>query len=182
MTSKPIISTKFGDTGRTRLYSGETLSKASAQVETLGHLDELVSVLGLARYYSEDADIGQRILNVQRELFTIGSEAATTAGHARELTRRVDQNFVDQLEQQCQSLYAKTEIPKGFIVPGSSPASSYLDHARAVARRAERSIVYLHDQGLITNPHVLVWMNRLSDYLYLMARYSEENPTMVKLD
>lgn len=180
MKKKIIITTKVGDRGTSRLFSGEVVSKTSARLEAYGDLDELVSLLGMARYHAKSKRIKSEILELQRVLFMVSSELATTIAKLDKLPKRVDEKFLSDFEKKVQSLYEATPIPHGFVIPGSTLSSCFLDQARAIARRAERKVVKLYEEKEISNEKLLVWMNRLSDYLYLMARFEEEKPTLVK--
>lgn len=177
---KNSITTKNGDAGHTALYSGEQVSKASARTEACGDIDELSSVLGIARVTSQNPVLVQDIHTLQLALFTVGAELATTAEFLSVLSRRIDEQAVKDLEAKMAELEASIQMPGGFIVPGGSPAAAHLDHARTVARRCERRAVQLRDQGEIDNPPVLVWLNRLSDYLWLLARREEGDEVLLK--
>lgn len=175
------ITTCFGDGGETRLFSGETVSKASARPEAYGDLDELVSQLGVARsLLPEDDGTAREILRLQDELFVAGAELATTADALARLRRRVDAALVADLD--ARRLRVEQSLPPatGFILPGGTPAAAHLDLARALARRLERRVVALHDRGEIANPHLLVWVNRLSDHLWLLARRVEGSRTRLQ--
>lgn len=180
MTLKSKITTKTGDKGFSHLFSGEHVPKSHLRLEAFGNIDELVSVLGLARFYAIKPRIKEELLNLQRDLFVVASELATTEEKLNKLPKRIDEAFVSQFEERHQSLYDATPIPNDFIIPGESLSSGYLDLARTVCRRAERAIVRLFESKEMTNAHVLVWINRVSDYIYFMARFEEEKPKLVK--
>ena len=163
----------------TRLFSGERVPKNSARTEACGDLDELVGILGVARAASRRKDVREAILEVQRGLFTIGSELATTAEKVRLLPRRVDANMIHQIDRKRKDLEARIKWPSGFIIPGGNPAAAHIDLARAVARRGERKVAGLVLTRVVRNQLVLVWMNRLSDYLWLLARLEEGKSTLV---
>lgn len=167
------ITTKTGDSGKTRLFSGEKISKNAPQTQAYGDIDELVSILGIVRASSNDSALCIAIMSLQTQLFTIGSELATTPQKIAKLTCRADAAMVSDLDKKCQTLEANITMPKTFILPGGTLTSAYIDLARAVTRRCERQIVAMHDAQLVKNPHMLVWVNRLSDYLWLLARYHE---------
>lgn len=152
-----------GDGGFTRLGSGERVSKDDPSVEALGDLDELVSVLGLARLQVARPVTGRCLLELQRLLFRVGAELAG-APH----TRPMDARCVQELERGCR----KHRVPagRGFLEPAADLAAAHLDHARAVARRLERRVVGLARCGRSQNPYLLAWLNRLSHYLWLLAR------------
>lgn len=174
------ITTRTGDSGTTRLYSGETVSKASARPDAYGAIDELVSQLGVARCYVRLDATRDAVLYVQRTLFRVASELATTAPHLDRLKQRVDAACLAELDARRDALEATITLPNGFIVPGGEPSPAHLDLARAMSRRCERLAVALFESGEITNSVLLVWLNRLSDYLYLLARSEETAPMLVK--
>ena len=170
----------MGDQGKTRLFSGESVSKKSPRVDAYGDLDELVSILSIARHLVTHNEIKQDLLLIQRSLFTVGAELATSPDKLSKLPSRVDANFLKVIEAQREKLESLVSIPRGFVIPGNNLAAAYLDFARTVARRCERKVVGLFEAKEIQNEILIVWMNRLSDYLYLMARYEEEATFMVK--
>jgi cob(I)alamin adenosyltransferase len=175
------ITTRTGDNGSTRLFSGEQVSKASARPSAYGDVDELGSILGLARAFLTDPTVCDEILLIQRELFVVGAELATAPNGLARLTQRADEAFLTELDRRRDRLEAAVELPKGFVVPGGDdPGAAALDLARAVSRRCERRAVALQEAGEIDNPYLLKWMNRLSDHLYLLARAAEATRTMVK--
>ena len=177
---RPSITTKTGDKGQTRLFSGELVSKNSPRLEAYGDLDELACVLGVARYYIKGQELNGEILSVQRFISIVAAELATSPEKLDKLKQRVDQKSFAAFEEKRENWENQTTIPQGFVVSGDHLASSYLDLARTVARRCERKVVTLSEQGLMKNEYLLVWLNRLSDYLYLLARFIENKPRMVK--
>jgi len=177
MKATHSIITRLGDKGMTRLFSGEEVPKNSVRAEAFGDLDELVSVLGVARAASRRKDVREAILDVQCGLFVIGSELATTAEKVKLLPRRVDANMVRQIDRKRKDLEARIRRPSGFIIPGRKLAAAHIDLARAVARRCERKVAGLVLARVVRNQLLLVWMNRLSDYLWLLAR-SEEGKSL----
>ena len=121
---KMSITTKTGDRGTTRLFSGEEVSKDSSRPNAYGDLDELVSILGVARCHCPDADTQQAILNLQRDLFVAGSEMATAPGGLERLGQRIDAARLADLERLMTELEEAIEIPNGFIVPGGTPVGA----------------------------------------------------------
>ena len=175
------ITTKTGDKGYTHLFSGEQVLKNSPRLAAYGDLDELVSLLSVARCQTQNKTLKEDILFLQRSLFTIGSELATTPTKISRLKKRIDDQMLKTLEDKRIALESVVEIPRGFVIPGgNSLAAAYLDLARAMARRCERRIVELSEKKEISNETLLIWFNRLSDYLYLMARFEEKKPVLVK--
>jgi len=176
---KPSITTKAGDRGTTRLFSGEEVPKHASRVEALGAVDETVSILGVARAAAQRIETRDAIRQVQKDLFAVGSEIATSLEALDLLSRRVDDAMLAALDARRDALEAATPWPQGFIVPGANPASAHLDHARSVARRLERRVARLVDEGLVANRTLVVWLNRLSDFLWLLARSEEERPDLL---
>lgn len=175
------ITTRTGDRGTTHLFSGETISKASPQTEAYGDLDEVVSILGIARSLTTQPEMAETLMQLQRDLFVIGAELATSAKRLSVLPRRVDEAMLAELDAARDALEARLPKPQGFILPGGTPAAAHIDLARAVTRRCERKVVSMMDQGLLTNPALVVWLNRLSDYLWLLARAEEGTSTLQKV-
>ena len=174
------ITTRTGDNGTTHLFSGERVSKDCPQAHAYGDLDEVVSLLGVARALSPNADTVARLESLQRRLFVVGAELATSREHLARLRERVDEAMLAQLDREREDLEAALPAPGGFILPGGTPAAAHIDLARAVTRRCERKVVGLMEQGVMTNETLLVWLNRLSDYLWLLARAEENGKTVMK--
>lgn len=172
------ITTGIGDRGTTRLFSGERVAKDSPRTNAYGDLDELVSLLGLAHVHARRTRAELRRL--QRELFIVGTELATSWRHVRRLRQRIHQPMLDDLERRRRKAEAAIRMPKGFILPGGNAAGAHLDLARAVSRRLERRVVGLYRRRLVRNRILIVWLNRLSDYLWLLARREEGRATVLK--
>ncbi|HEX8901953.1 cob(I)yrinic acid a,c-diamide adenosyltransferase [Vitreimonas sp.] len=169
------IVTKAGDGGKTRLVTGEPVSKASARVAAYGAVDEVNSAIGVARLHTNAKPTLDAILErVQNDLFDLGADLATP--HAPDLKfepLRIQPSQVDRLEAEVDQLNEQLEPLTSFILPGGSPAAAHLHLARAIARRAERDIVALADVEEIS-PDAIKFMNRLSDLLFVAARYANE--------
>ncbi len=170
------VYTRTGDKGTTSLYDGSRVPKDSARVESYGTLDELNSQLGLARSLIAEERISQIIFRVQRELFDVAGELATS--DPKKFPEKIGEAEVEQLESDIDSfLNSMNKKEKSrFIVPGSSQASAALHVARTICRRAERRTITLTGEAEIREV-ILKYLNRLSDLIYTLARYSE-----VKLD
>ncbi len=140
----------------------ERVSKDSLIVEALGAIDELNSFLGIAKTQSNDTKIQKIIGEVQKNLLTIGS---ITGGSKLRFTK----NKTKKLERIIDEIEGKLPILKNFVVPGGSLTAAWLQYARALTRRAERRIVALSNTQ-ITKPSILIYMNRLSDFLFMLAR------------
>lgn len=174
------ITTRNGDGGRTRLYSGEEVAKDAPEVEACGDLDELGSLLGVARLHVVLPETREVLLDLQRMLFIVAGEAATAHDHVDMLVVRVEEAMVEQLDQACADLEARIAMPRGFVIAGGNAAGAHLDHARAVSRRCERRVIALSQERKMENPALLAWVNRLSDYLWLLARLEEGDARMAK--
>jgi cob(I)alamin adenosyltransferase len=167
---------KKGDEGETSLLFGHRIPKNSFCCEAYGTLDEAVSCLGVALNVSNKKKTKEIILRIQKELFIIGSELAIKPGDYEKFSAsfpQVDDGMVNELENEIDELESIVEMPKSFIVPGSSLSSGWLDFSRAIVRRAERRVVALKENKEIRNNAILHYLNRLSDLLFTLARYEE---------
>ena len=178
MTSSPRkkIYTKYGDEGSTSLLYGGRVSKSNVHTEAYGITDEAVSAMGLARALSDDPKVKEVLVRLQRELFIVGAELATDPERYEVFNRHfkpVTAEMVAGLEDLIDGLQAEAEMPNLFILPGGSPASAAMDVARTITRTAERRCVALKEQGGLTNPDILHYMNRLGDLLFVLARYQD---------
>ena len=174
----PKIYTRYGDQGETGLLYGGRVSKADPRCEAYGTTDEAISTLGLARALSSDQRVREIILEVQRELFTVGGELATAPDHYQTFLKHFQPNtpeMVTRLEQLIDQLNGELSLPRSFIIPGASPASAALDVARSTLRRAERRVVDLKERGLLGNDEVLRYLNRLADLVFILARYQDRD-------
>jgi cob(I)alamin adenosyltransferase len=166
------IATKRGDSGQTGLAGGIRVSKSSLRVETYGTVDELNSVLGVARSHCENADLCERTKLIQRELFRIGSGLATPP-ESRKPQVPVPEEMVEGLTRQVLEIEATEGLLSDWSLPGEHPSGAMYDHARTVCRRAERWVVRLIESGEAVEPNILAYLNRLSDLLWLFARKLE---------
>ena len=174
------ITTKAGDEGTTRLFSGEEVLKDSPRTVAYGDIDELGSLLGVARAHAQYPGISSALVEIQRSLFTVAAELATTEEQVKKLARRVDNEMVRELDQCREAMEKAVQVPDGFVIPGGTIGAAHIDHARTVARRCERRVVALMRDGHVKNINVLIWFNRLSDYLWLLARHEEGESVMLK--
>ena len=169
------IVTKAGDGGKTRLATGEPVSKASLRVEAYGAVDEANSTIGVARLHTTADPILDPILDrAQNDLFDLGADLATP--HSDDLKfepLRIKVSQVVRLEAEVDQLNEKLTPLNSFILPGGTPAAAHLHVARAVARRAERAIVALAAVENIS-PEPVKFANRLSDLLFVAARYAND--------
>ncbi|HTQ38755.1 MAG TPA: cob(I)yrinic acid a,c-diamide adenosyltransferase [Pirellulales bacterium] len=170
------IYTKTGDAGDTGLFAGPRVRKDDLRIEAYGTVDELNAVLGLVRSHATvgqaklPAKIDAQLARIQHALFDLGAELATPDPKARG-TSFVTPQEIGVLEQAIDGFEAQLPPLKTFILPGGTPGAAWLHLARTVCRRAERQVVTLAQREAGNfSPHVLVYLNRLSDLLFVMAR------------
>lgn len=171
------IYTRTGDKGETSLFTGERVSKDNIAMEALGTVDECNSAIGLAISLLPDNKkfhrTREQLILIQHTLFDLGAALATPrtkASNSKIEKTRFDDEGTLLLEQWMDEI--ETELPplKTFILPGGHPAGAALHLARSTCRRVERLIIPLHKQTDVSN-HVLMYINRLSDYLFMASRY-----------
>ena len=170
------VYTKFGDTGETSLLYGGRVSKNSPNTEAYGITDEAVSVMGLARAFTNAPKVNDLLRQLQRELFTIAAELATDPDKYelfQQHFKPVTEEMVESLETAIDSLEEEFEMPNVFILPGGSQASAAIDLARCVIRTAERRVVAMAEQDGLTNGLIMTYLNRLGDLLFVLARYED---------
>ncbi len=173
------IYTKTGDKGKTSLFDNKRVFKDDIRVEAYGTVDELGAFMGLAKNYVEDKEMYDYIYKIQNKLFTVASILATE--DSTKIKHNIKETDISDLENIIDVYMGRLGDPTGFIVNGSGKKSGHLHVARTVCRRAERRIITL--SGVAQVDGLLIkYVNRLSDALYAMARYSEENETNVKYD
>lgn len=166
------IATKTGDKGQTGLVGGVRVSKSSLRVETYGTVDELNSFLGLARSICEHAEAKDLTRSIQKELFILGAELATP-GTLKPEQARVTQEMIDRLTNEVHRIEAIQGILSDWSIPGEDPASAAFDVARTVCRRTERLAVRLAESGENVSPLAIIYLNRLSDLVWLLGRWVE---------
>ncbi|HEX4579306.1 MAG TPA: cob(I)yrinic acid a,c-diamide adenosyltransferase [Candidatus Dormibacteraeota bacterium] len=170
------IVTRRGDGGETSLLYGGRVPKDDLHTEAYGALDEAISALGLARALCTDPSRAGRLLDLQRDLFTVGAELATASTDRDKLEKHfatVGPTMVDGLDAEVADLEARIELPRGFVIPGGTAVAAALDLARTFVRRAERRAVTLERAGELANAEVLRYLNRCSDLLFMLAREAE---------
>jgi cob(I)alamin adenosyltransferase len=172
------IATKTGDDGTTALMYGRRLSKSHPRVEAYGTVDELNAALGMARALSPESAVGGEIIAIQKDLVILMGELATAA---EDMARYVKDGFsvvTPELTVQLDAIVREIESQivsfKGWATPGANPAAAALDMARTTCRRAERRVCALHEAGQLKNAEIIIFLNRLSDALWLMARRAEQ--------
>ncbi|MBI2166206.1 MAG: cob(I)yrinic acid a,c-diamide adenosyltransferase [Chloroflexi bacterium] len=170
------IYTKRGDQGDTDLLYGGRVSKTDPRCAACGSVDEAVSALGLARALSVDPKVQVALKDAQRELFLVGGELATDVKEYDTYKRHfapVTSQMTERLEKLIDGIEGQVHLPASFVIPGASPASAAIDLARSILRRAEREAVGLKERRLLINPEILRYLNRLSDLLFMLARYED---------
>lgn len=167
--AKMSVYTRTGDLGKTSLFAGKRVSKASLRVKTYGSLDELNSVLGVTLTFVKDGKIKKELKRIQNDLFEIGAELSK-AGRFKnlELSSYLEKR-VFEFENIIDSLTTKLPELNNFILPGGGKGGSFLHLARTIARKVERSIVALSEKENVEGK-IIVFINRLSDLLFMMAR------------
>jgi cob(I)alamin adenosyltransferase len=161
------IYTKFGDAGETSLLSGRKISKADARIDACGSVDELSAFIGLIIAFSDNNDIKETLANVQKHLFVIGADLSNASGPSR--IPKISPMDISELETRIDAIDA--ELPKltHFILPGGSKTAALIHLARTVCRRAERTVVILSQKEKI-DPNIIIYLNRLGDFLFMLAR------------
>jgi cob(I)alamin adenosyltransferase len=163
------ISTRRGDDGTTSSPGGSRLSKGEQRVEAAGCVDELNSILGVARAFCDDTYLAETVLRIQRLLFPLGS-AISTKPDGRRPVPEITDDMVAMLDALVSRLEAQPGIARDWTIPGGHRTSAHFEVARTVCRRAERNVVRLMTSGEKVQKNVLRFLNRLSDALWLCAR------------
>ncbi|MGV3766581.1 MAG: cob(I)yrinic acid a,c-diamide adenosyltransferase [Chitinophagaceae bacterium] len=167
------IYTKTGDAGKTSLIGGTKVPKSHIRIETYGTVDELNSYIGLLNDHLTDTHTRNILREIQDRLFTVGASLACDP--EKETKMRIPdlkEEDIHLLEQEMDKMNEQLPAMKFFILPGGHPAVSTAHIARCVCRRAERLCVQLQQEDMFIEPIVLKYMNRLSDYLFVVARYT----------
>jgi len=171
------IATKTGDSGTTGLMYNRRVSKCHPRVEAYGAVDELNAAMGMARALSQKNFLSDNLLITQKDLVIVMGELAT---QVEDLPRYKKDGFsfttpelTSKLDRLVQELEARKISFKGWATPGATPCSAALDVARTTCRRAERRVCHLLETNLLENAEIIVFLNRLSDVLWLMARFEE---------
>lgn len=177
------IYTRTGDKGTTGLADGSRIEKDHLRIETYGTVDELNSVIGICQSHlseisslevTKNLNLSLWLSAIQNDLFNLGSDLATPVEKRWEKIILVDENDVKQLEKMIDLIQKKLPALNHFVLPGGTVLNSYFHLARTVCRRAERCIVSLQKVEKI-NPNAVIYVNRLSDLLFVMARYAQHS-------
>lgn len=164
------IYTKTGDKGMTSLIGGKRVPKNSARLESYGTIDELNSYLGMIRSFQIDLQVVEELVIIQSRLFDIGGNLATDPEQTEIKVRLgVKENDIDLLEKAIDRMDAEVPPMKYFVLPGGNQVVSFCHMARTVCRRAERRILDLSGETIV-DELVLRYINRLSDYLFILSR------------
>ncbi len=163
------IYTKTGDQGTTALFGGKRISKADLRIDSYGTVDELNSYVGLLRDQDVNRNRNDFLIEIQDRLFTIGSILATELGNNKVKIPALQEENIQVLEKEIDSMEAGLPPMRVFVLPGGHPSVSFGHIARTVCRRAERLAVALDQQDKI-DPLVIKYLNRLSDYLFVLCR------------
>jgi len=179
------IVTRTGDDGTTGLMFNRRVSKSHPQVEAYGTVDELNAALGLARAAAHQPPLHGQLLGIQKDLVTVMGELATLP---EDLPRYLKDGFpvltpdmVAKLDAMARDIEAQNISFKNWATPGANATSAALDLARTVCRRAERRVCALRESGRLENAQMTIYLNRLSDVLWLLARWAESHETPVSV-
>lgn len=170
------VTTRGGDQGETSLYNGERRRKDDMVFEALGDLDEFVTALGLVRAHAEGAAYAKTVEAIQRRLFVLGGMVAMpeSAPEYKDI-RKITSEDVEALEQDEKRLLDSTAVAEAFVAPGATKASAFIDMARALCRRTERRVIsIIRERGTRGLIDAQRYLNRLSDYLFILARSVEQ--------
>ena len=160
------IYTRTGDDGTSGLVDGSRVSKSGPRMTAIGEVDEANAAIGMAIALLIPGDLTEHLLGIQNDMFDLGADLATPG----EIGLRIVASQVERLEQAIDAMNAELEPLQSFILPGGSAAVAALHLGRTVVRRAERAAVALNESEPL-NPHLLAYLNRLSDLLFVTARY-----------
>ena len=168
------VYTKRGDKGETDLLGGSAARKDSLKVESYGCVDEASSFIGVARYYCKNKVIKERLKGIQNKLLVLGGFLASDDKGKEMMKDQIKEEDIKLLEEYIDEYNQKLPPLKHFILPGDEEVATHFHVARTVVRRAERRIVSLTAQEPDLNPLIQKYVNRLSDLMFVLARYSEE--------
>ena len=178
--------TRSGYKGETFLLFGEKVSKNDIRVECYGVIDECMSNLGVAKSILKNQNITEVekiILNIQRKLFIISSEIACPKKKYEEMKQKykfISEDMIKETENYIDYFQKNSPDINFFVLPGSSEASSYVDISRTICRKAERLCVKVKEKNLLNNHLNLVLLNRLSDLLFILARYIDKDNEYIR--
>lgn len=168
------VYTKKGDKGTTQLIGGKRVPKNHERIDAYGTVDELNSYMGLLRDQSVDRETQELIITIQNKLFTIGALLANQDGNNKMKLPLIDEKDVSQLEKEIDKMNESLPEMRSFILPGGHTTVSFCHIARCVCRRAERLTIQIGEDVLQVEI-ILKYLNRLSDYLFVLSRYLSKN-------
>jgi cob(I)alamin adenosyltransferase len=178
------ICTKTGDDGTTGLMYNRRVPKTHPRIDAYGTIDELNAALGIARASSREEFLTAKLLHIQKQLIYVMGELATEKAdlprYLKDGFKTIKPEHAGELERWIKEIEAQKISLKGWATPGATPEAAALDLARTIARRSERRVEELIKIGELENRHIQVYLNRVSDLLWLMARWAEtrSNPTI----
>ena len=164
------IYTKTGDLGETSTFRGKRISKSNIRIKANGTVDELNAAIGLVIASLDYGEVKEQIIRIQNELFDAGADISLGAEVLDISKYKIQKAHIDRLEKEIDEMEKELSPLKNFILPGGSELGAFVHLARAICRRAERELVAVH-QVEKTNPFLISFLNRLSDWLFVTARY-----------
>jgi len=164
------IYTKTGDQGTTSLFGGRRIAKDDLRIEAYGTIDEVNSALGLLNNFIKEAYLKDRVLEIQSYLFVIGSNLAADPDNNLVKVPALEESKTKLLERWIDEMEKELKPLQFFVLPGGCQASSQAHTCRTICRRAERRVVSLAQLESV-NPEIIIYLNRLSDYLFVLSRY-----------
>ncbi|OGU77698.1 MAG: ATP:cob(I)alamin adenosyltransferase [Ignavibacteria bacterium RBG_16_34_14] len=168
------IYTKGGDKGETGLFGGERVPKDSLRIEAYGTVDELNSFIGLTLTEIKDSEVIRLLNRIQNILFTLGSDLAAPENENKTYNiPRITKNHFEEIEKEIDKFDIRLNELRNFILPGGCKSSALLHICRTICRRAERRVVTLSN-GVNLNPEIIIFLNRLSDLFFVLARYENK--------
>jgi len=185
MSKKPVFYTRTGDDGSTAIYGQkERISKYHPRPEAYGTIDEAQAILAVLRAGDCQPRTRELIIRVERDLYLMMGQLAV-ADNVKLPARAIDQSDIEWLEEAAEKIGEEAGAFGGFVLPGDTLSGAHAHLARAVIRRAERSVARLHHQGDLKNTFILKYLNRLSSLLFALALYEDkmggvETPTYAK--
>lgn len=165
------VTTGTGDEGYTDLLGAVRVPKYHRRPEAFGAVDEASSALGLSRAHLGNSEVNGWIKSMQNDLYVLMAELATPPENYAKVDFKIGKKDVERLGALGEDLKHRVDIGNAFIIPGDTIPGAYLDLARSITRRAERQVARLYHEGDVTNPEALRYLNRLSDVLFILARY-----------
>jgi cob(I)alamin adenosyltransferase len=167
------ITTKKGDKGKTGLLDNTQVNKFDLRPEAYGSLDEAAAFLGLVRAKTDLDDIKEIMWTIQNHIYLINSELACPPSSFHLLKNILGEKHLNVIEEKSKVVEKNLNLPRKFVLYGQTEISAYLDIARTVIRRTERRVVELDNTDPLNNKNIIAYLNRISDTLYLLARYDE---------